>query len=38
MMATTLRMTTADSNALGSEQDKKQCKEGHYYKHKITEE
>lgn len=38
MIATTLKMTRADSRALGSEKDKKQCKEGHYYKHKITEE
>ena len=40
MTPTTLRMTRADSSALGSEEDGLQCKEGHKYKHKenITEE
>lgn len=34
MIATTLRMTRADSNALGPEEDKSQCEEGHHYKRK----
>lgn len=38
MIATTLRMTRADSSALGPEEDKLQCKEGHDNKHEIPEE
>lgn len=38
MIATTLRMTRPDSRALGPEEDKLQCKEGHDNKHEIPEE
>ncbi|KAG7227523.1 hypothetical protein INR49_005338 [Caranx melampygus] len=38
MIAITLRMTRPDSSALGPEEDKLQCKEGHDNKHEIPEE